>query len=96
MLRYGPLKLENSLAEVLSGKHADQTIGSVVNALSNCQFGLDTSLRQPLLQVLLVILEVGGAELGVANEETLEGDLLGNELHQAVDALLLVGRGVVV
>ena len=89
------LNLQHSLAKVLALEHSNKSIGGAVNSLGDGELGLDATVRQPLLQVLLVLLGISRAKLGVADEETLHGDLLGDELHETLDSGLLAGRGVV-
>jgi hypothetical protein len=93
--RINLFELEDSLAKVLALEHTDETLSSVVNTLGNVKLGLDTAVGEPLLEILLVILVVGRAEIGVRNEETLHLDLLGDEVEQTLDTLALVGGGVV-
>ena len=93
--RISLFQLEDSLAKVLALKHTNETLSSVVNSLSGVQLGLDAAVSEPLLQVLLVLLGVGRTEPGVGNEETFHVDLLGDKVHEALNSLPLVGRGVV-
>lgn len=87
--------LEHGLAEVLAVQHTDETLGSVVDALGDVEVGLDAAVGDPGGELLLVLHEVGRAELGHADEETLDLELLLDDLEDALDALALLGRSVV-
>lgn len=87
--------LENGLAKVLALEETDEALGGVVNALGDIEFGLDAAVLEPGLHLLLVLLEVGAAELGHADEEALHLELLGQDLLDTLDTLALVGGDVV-
>lgn len=85
------LDAQNSLAKVLALKDAHQPLGSAVDALGIRHLGLEAAVGKPLLQLLLMLLVVGRAELGVGDNEALHGDLLGHDQHQVADAVRLAG-----
>lgn len=88
--------LKNSFAKVLSFQHANEALRSLIDPVSNVQLGLESTISKPILHLLLVILEVGRPEPGSTDKEALHGDLLGNELHQTLDSLLLILGGVII
>jgi hypothetical protein len=87
--------LQNRLAKVLPDQHVNECLGSIVNTLGDVQLGLNTAFGKPFLEILLVVLEIGRSKLGVANQKSFHGDLLRDKVHQAIDALSLLGRSVV-
>lgn len=93
---YHLFDLEDSLAEVLALEHADEAIGGLLDAVGDAQVDGDAAVGDPLAHLLAVLLGVVGTEAGLGDEEALHGDLLADDLEQALDALLLIARGVVV
>lgn len=89
------LNLQDGLAKVLALQHANKPLGSVVDALDDVQLGLDAAISEPLGQRLLVLLVVGGAEARLAHDEALEQNLLGDNVHEVLDAVALLGLRVV-
>ena len=59
------------------------------------QLGLEAAVGEPLLQVGLVLLGVGGAEVGLADEEAAHQDVLGEKLEQVLNTVALLRRAVV-
>lgn len=93
LLQLGDLK--NSLSEVLACEQTKQTLAGVVDALGNGHSWLVGTLVNPLLHVLLVLDEVLGAHVLVTNDESLDLQALGNNLHEVADRVPVGRRGVV-
>lgn len=81
------LNSQNSLTKVLALKDANQPIGGVINALGIMHLGLEAAVRQPLLQLLLMLAVVRWAELGVGDNKALDGELFGNDVHEVGNAV---------
>ena len=90
------LDLEDSLAEVVTLEHANETLGRIIDTLSDVQLRLDAAVLDPGLQALLVLLEVRRAEVGGSNEETLKLELLEQDLVVVLESRALFGGLVVV
>lgn len=87
--------LQNGLAEVLAREQAKEALSGVVDTLSDTELGLVGTLVNPLLDVLLVVGKVLGAHTLVADDEALNLQALGNDLHKVADGVLLTRSGVV-
>lgn len=85
--------LQDSLAKVLAGEHTNETLSSLVNAIRLVDLDLKLAVGNHGLHLLLERLVLLGRQV---DEEALEGELLGDEVEEAADALLLLARGVVV
>jgi hypothetical protein len=87
--------LQHRLTKVLSAQHTQEPINSTINALGNTELSLESALREPLLELLLVVLVVPGAHVCVSDDEAAHGNSLGDDLHEVADRVDVFGLGVV-
>jgi hypothetical protein len=86
---------QNSLAKVLAVEQTKETLGSIVNTVSDTELGIVSALVNPLLHILLVLGKVLGTEAFVPDNEALNLETLCDYLHEVADGVLL-GSGRVV
>jgi hypothetical protein len=89
------LNLQHRLAKVLALEDAHQSLRRIVNTLHDMQFDLDTAFRDPLRQLLLVLLRILIPEARVTDNEAAEGDALADDEEDVLDAITLLRRKVV-
>jgi len=87
--------LQNGLAEVLALEQTNETLAGVVNALGDIHGSLESALAEPLLHLLLVLNSVPRTHVGVTNDETAHSQALGDDLHEVLDGVLVLGLEVV-
>jgi hypothetical protein len=87
--------LQHGLAEVLALEQTNEALAGVVNALGDIHGGLESALAEPLLDLLLVLSSVPGTHVGVTNNETAHGQALGDDLHEVLDRVLVLGLEIV-
>ena len=86
---------EYSLSKVLAVEKTKQTLDRVVNACSDTHTRLVCSLVNPFLNILLMISCVFWAHVGVSNNESLHLQSLADDVHEVLDAKLLIRRVIV-
>src|SRR5690349_15520854 len=84
-LRRQVCNLDDNLSKVLALEHAHERVWGALDALCDRQLGLETTVGQPLLHLLLVLLGIGEAEMGVGDDEALDGDAPGDNEGQVAD-----------
>lgn len=87
--------LQHGLAKIPPRQHPNQPFRSIVHSLGNTHLGLELALRDPLLDILLVVCRVLGTHVWVHDDETLHLDALGNDLHEIFNGVSLGGGKVV-
>lgn len=83
--------LHDSFAKVLSSEQTDKTLRSLVESVRNMQLGLESSLVQPLLQVLLMGGVVLGSHVLVADDKSPYGDPLRDDHEEVAHAIAFAG-----
>lgn len=65
------LKLQDGLAEVLTLEHADERLGGILDSHGLVDLCVEAALVDPLAHGLLMLGDIFGTHVGVADDETL-------------------------
>lgn len=85
------LDAQDGLAKVLALEDADQALGGVVDAFGEAHLDAQAAVGEPGLDLFLVLLVVGGAEVGAADDEALHGELAGDDEADVLDGVGVAG-----
>jgi hypothetical protein len=86
-----------TLSKVLSLEQTNEALGRVLNTLGDPLLNNELLARQPLANILRVLLSILGAELRVVNNEALQRQAFGNDVHEVGrEVHLLLALSIVV
>lgn len=87
--------LQHGLSEVRPGEELEQALSGIIDAFGGVHDGLEAALVEPLLQIILMLLEVFGAHIRVAHDETADRQAFADDLYEISDRISFRWRLVV-
>jgi hypothetical protein len=79
--------LKHSLAKVVTSQHTQESLNSVIDTLGNTLLGLEATVRNPFLELLLVFLGVLWTHVRIADDESLHLYALAYKSHDISDGV---------